>query len=128
MVGFKMFLIKIPVVSEVSQSPFHTGWILMKLRMEIPVCLIKIEHRSKVKVTENTETTIWGITFEPEVLETYGWFQNVPDQNTYQKCQVPMTYVVPFLCHLTKKIHNYCIFSNFVNFVRIDLKIGTHID
>ena len=71
----------------------------MKLRMDIPVhhaqCVgQKIEHRSKVKVTENTTTTIWAITFEPEVVET----------------------------------SNRVIFSNLVNFVPIDLKIGTHID
>ena len=51
----------------------------MKLRMDSPVyhaqCVWQtIEHRSKVKVkvTENTKTTIWAITFEPEVLETSG--------------------------------------------------------
>ena len=51
------------------------------------MCLyVQIEHRSKVKVkvTENTKITIWAITFEPEVVETLGWFHNVPDQNTYQ--------------------------------------------
>ena len=88
-----------------------------------------IEHRSKVKVkvTENTKTTIWAITFED--IETFGWFQNVPCQNTYQKCRVPMTYDVPFLRHVaSNKTYNCCIFSNFVNFVPIDLKIGTHID
>ena len=32
----------------------------------------KMEYRSKFKVnvTENTKTTIWAITFEPEVVET----------------------------------------------------------
>ena len=47
----------------------------------------KIEHRSKVKVkvTENTK----AITFEPEDVETSGWFQNVPCQNTYQKSRSP---------------------------------------
>ena len=60
-------------------SPSITGWILMKLRMDSPVhhaqCVWQtIEHRSKVKVkvTENTKTTIWAITFEPEVVETSG--------------------------------------------------------
>ena len=63
------------------------------------------------------------------VVETSGWFQNVPCQNTYQKCRVPMTYDVPFLRHVTSnKIYNCCIFSNFVNSEPIDLKIGTHID
>ena len=35
-------------------------------------CDKKIEHSSKVKVkvTENTKTTIWAITFELEVVET----------------------------------------------------------
>ena len=53
----------------------------MKLCMDIPVhhaqCVWQtIEHRSKVKVkvTENTKTTIWAITFEPEAVETSGWF------------------------------------------------------
>ena len=60
-------------------SPSITGWILMKLRMDSPVhhaqCVWQtIEHSSKVKVkvTENTKTTIWAITFEPEVVETSG--------------------------------------------------------
>ena len=49
----------------------------------------KIEHRSKVKVkvTENTKTTIGAMTFEPE--ETSGWFQSVPCQNIYQRCRSP---------------------------------------
>ena len=58
-------------------SPSITGQILMKLRMDIPVhhaqCVWQtIENRSKVKVTENTKTTIWAITFEPQVVETSG--------------------------------------------------------
>ena len=68
----------------------------MKLRMGIPVYHAqyvwqKKEHRSKVKVkvTENTKTTLWAITSEPEVVETSGWFQNVPCQNIYQKCRSP---------------------------------------
>ena len=42
-------------------------------------CDKKKEHMSKVKVkvTENTKTTIWAITSEPEVVETSGWFQSV---------------------------------------------------
>ena len=53
----------------------------MKLRIDIPVyhaqCVWqKKEHMSKVKVkvkvTENTKTTIWAITSEPEVVETSG--------------------------------------------------------
>ena len=69
-------------------SPSITGRILMKLRMDIPVhhaqCVWQtIENRSKVKVkvTENTKTTIWAITFEPEVVEISGC------QNIYQKCR-----------------------------------------
>ena len=86
----------------------------------------KIEHRSKVKVTENHYLSH---NFEPEVVETSGWFQHVPCQNTYQKCRVPMTYDVPFLRRVTSnKIYNCCIFSNFVNSEPINLKIGTHID
>ena len=64
----------------------------MKLCMDISVhhaqCVWhKIEHRSnvKVKVTENTKTTIWAIAFEPEDVETSGWFHNISDQYTYQK-------------------------------------------
>ena len=41
-------------------------------------CDKKIEHRSKVKVKENMKTTISAITFEPEVVETFGLFKNVP--------------------------------------------------
>ena len=83
-----------------SISPIHTGRILMKLRMDIPVhhtqCVShkKKEHRSKVKVkvTENTKTTIWAITFEPEVVETSGCFHNFPCQNTCQKSLWCTTY------------------------------------
>ena len=108
----------------------------MKLRMDIPVhhaqCVWqkKIEHRSKVKVkvTENTKTTIWAITFEPEVVETSGWFQNVPCQNTYQKCRSPHDVRRTVLRHVTSnKTYNCCIFSN-INSEPIDFKIGTHID
>ena len=64
----------------------------MKLCMDTPVHhmrVTKIEHRSKVKVTENINTTVWAITFASEDVETSGLFHNVPDQNTYQKCLVP---------------------------------------
>ena len=45
-------------------SPIHTGRILMKYHMDIrahimrSACDKKIEHRSKVKVTENTKITL----------------------------------------------------------------------
>ena len=40
-----------------------------------------------------------------------------------------MTYDVLFLRHVTSnKIYDFCMFSKFVNFMPIDLKIGTHID
>ena len=94
-------------------------------------CDKKIEHRSnvKVKVTENTKTTIWAITFEPEVVETSGWFQNVTCQNTYQNCRRAHYVRHAILRHVTSnKIYNCCIFSNFVNSEPIYLKIGTHID
>ena len=79
----------------------------------------KIEHRSRSRSLKTRKP----------LFETSGWFQNVPCQNTYQKCRVPMTYDVPFLRHVTSnKIYNCCIFSNFVNSEPIDLKIGTHID
>ena len=105
----------------------------MKLRMDIPVhhaqCVWqkKIEHRSKVKVnvTENTKTTIWAIAFEPEVVETSGWLQNVPCQNTYQKCRSPHD---AWRNVFASRDVNCCIFSNFVNSEPIDFKIGTHID
>ena len=43
--------------------------------------------------------------------------------------RAPMTYDVPFLRHVTSnKAYDFCVFSKFVNFVPIDLKIGTHID
>ena len=65
----------------------------MKLCMETPVLYVfflweQIEYRSKVevKITKNIKTTVWAITLEPEVVETYDWLQNVPDQNSYQKC------------------------------------------
>ena len=40
-----------------------------------------------------------------------------------------MTYDVPFLRHVTlNKTYEFCMFSKFVNFIPIDLKIATHID
>ena len=40
-----------------------------------------------------------------------------------------MTYDVLFLRHVTlNKTYDFCMFSKFVNFVPIDLKIGIHID
>ena len=95
----------------------------MKLRIDIPVhhaqCVWQtIENRSKVKVkvTENMKTTIWAITFEPEVVETSGWFQNVPCQNIYQKCRSP------------HDAWRSVFASHDVNSEPIDFKIGTHID
>ena len=81
-------------------------------------CDKKKEHMSKVKVnvTENTKTTIWAITSEPEVVETSGWFQNVPCQNIYQKCSSPHD-----AWHSVFASHD-------VNSEPIDFKIGTHID
>ena len=79
----------------------HSYWpILMKLRMEIPGQ--QIEHTSKVKVTKNKKATVWDRTFEPEVVETSGWFQNVPDRNTNQKYSA---HGVPFLRHVTSNKH-----------------------
>ena len=86
-------------------SPSITGRILMELRMDIPVhhaqCVWQKYNMSKVKVkvTENTKTTIWAITFEPEVVEISGWFQKNSDQNTYQKC--PHDARRSFLRHVT---------------------------
>ena len=40
-----------------------------------------------------------------------------------------MAYHVPFLRHVTSnKTYDFCMFYKFINFVPIDLKIGTHID
>ena len=40
-----------------------------------------------------------------------------------------MTYDIPFLHHVTSnKAYNFCMFSKFVNFVPIDLKVGANID
>ena len=111
----------------------------MKLRMDIPVhhaqCVWqKKEHMSKVKVkvTENTKTTMWAITSEPEVVDTSGWFQNVPCQNIYQKCRSPHDAWRNVFGVTWRQINqikrDFCICYNFVNFVPIDLKIGTHID
>ena len=82
------------------------------------MCVTKKEHMSKVKVkvTENTKTTIWAITSEPEVVETSGWFQNVPCQNIYQKCRSP------------HDAWRSVFASHDVNSEPIDFKIGTHID
>ena len=95
----------------------------MKLRIDISVhhaqCVWqKKEHMSKVKVkvTENTKTTIWAITSEPEVVETSGWFQNVPCQNIYQQCRSP------------HDAWRSVFASHDVNSEPIDFKIGTHID
>ena len=81
-------------------------------------CDKKKEHMSKVKVkvTENTKTTIWAITSEPEVVETSGWFQNVPCQNIYQKCRSP------------HDAWRSVFASHDVNSEPIDFKIGKHID
>ena len=81
-------------------------------------CDKKKEHRSKVKVkvTENTKTTMWAITSEPEVVETSGWFQNVPCQNIYQKCRSP------------HDAWRSVFASHDVNSEPIDFIIGTHID
>ena len=94
----------------------------MKLRMDIPVhhaqCVWQKKNMSKVKVkvTENTKTTIWAITSEPEVVETSGWFQDVPCQNIYQKCRSP------------HDAWRSVFASHDVNSEPIDFKIGTHID
>ena len=41
----------------------------------------------------------------------------------------PMMRDVPILPHVTSnKTYDFCMFYEFVNFVPIDLKIGTHID
>ena len=57
-----------------------------------------------------------AITSEPEVVETSGWFQNVPCQNIYQKCRSPHDAWRSFFA------------SHDVNSEAIDFKIGTRID
>ena len=96
--------------------------------MEIPVLYAysvwqPIEPRSKVKgkVIKNIKTTVWAITFE-----TSGRLQNVAGENTFQNYTAAMTYDEPYLKRQRK--HDFCMFSKFVNFLPIDLKIGTHID
>ena len=50
-------------------------------------------------------------------------------ETTIRNMLVPMMNVVPFVRHVTShKTYDFCMFSKFVNFVPIDLKIGTHID
>ena len=110
---------------------WNFAWIFQYIMRN--ACDKKKEHRPKVKVkvTENTKTTMWAITSEPEVVETSGWFQNVPCQNIYQKCRSPHDAWRNLLCVTWRQINqikrDFCIFSNFVNFVPIDIKIGTHI-
>ena len=59
--------------------------------------------------------------------KTSGWLQNVTDENTYHNYR--SRHDVPLLRHMTSnKTYDFCMFSKFVNFVLIDLKIGTHID
>ena len=63
----------------------------MKLDKEIPVLHVyvvwqSIEHlsRDKVNVIKNIKTIVWAaITFEPEVVYTSGWLQDITDENTY---------------------------------------------
>ena len=52
------------------------------------------------------------------------------DRNTYQKYPgVPMMYDVPSLRYVTSnKTYDFCMYSKFVNFLPIGLKIGTPID
>ena len=46
------------------------------------------------------QPTDWAIILEPEVVETSGWLQNVPDRNTPNISILPaMAYDVPFLRH-----------------------------
>ena len=72
--------------------------------------------KCQVKVTNYMK-----ITFEPEVVETSGWLQNVPDRNTYQKyhhCPAP-----PPCVTWCQKTSHFRIFSE-INFKVIYLKIG----
>ena len=64
------------------------------------LCDNQVQHMSKVKikVIKNIKTTAWDITFEPEVVETSGWLQDVYNEHTYQYA---LTYYVPFLRHVT---------------------------
>ena len=69
------------------------------------------------------------ITFEPEVAETSGWLQDVPDGNTYHTYSRLLDVRRIVLHHvMSNKTCDICMFSKFVNFVPIDLKIGIYID
>ena len=41
--------------------------------------------RSRSNTSKTMKITVWAITLEPEVVETSGWFQNIPWRNTYRK-------------------------------------------
>ena len=70
-----------------------------------------------------------AITFEPKVVETSSWLQNVPDGNIYQDYPVIVMFDVPLLCLMTSNnTYHFSTFCKFINFVPIDLKIGTNID
>ena len=93
----------------------------------------KIEHRSKVKVTEKKKTTIWTITFEPEVFASRDVKENVQflhlHWTDYYK---DSSALCPVRVIKNRRQIKHTIFAyfllNLVNFVPIDLKIGTHID
>ena len=100
----------------------------MKLHMKSPVFHTyfmwqPIEHtgmsKVKVKVIKDIKTTVWAITFEP------GWLQNIPAENTYQNH--PSRHDVRRTVFASRTTYDFCMFSKFVKFVPIDLKIGTHI-
>ena len=106
-----------------ARSPTNTWWIPMKLRMEIPVLHVYlvwhlIEHRSKVKVNvkviKNIKTTVWAIHFEPKVVETSGWLQNVSNKNTYHDDPEPPWRTTYRFCVTWRQI-KHTIFACFLN-------------
>ena len=64
----------------------------MKLRKEIPVLHVyfvwqPLANSSKVKdkIITNIKTTVWAITFEPEVIETVTFFISANNEDIGQK-------------------------------------------
>ena len=57
--------------------------------------------KGKVKVITFVKIRQWAITFEPEVTETSGWFQNVPYRIPFLREMPRFDYDVTFLRHVT---------------------------
>ena len=115
-------------------SPINIWWILMKFRKDIPVLHAyflwkSTEHRSNVKVNviKDIKTTVWAITFEPEVAETSVFFWKFywckylselsqPSWHTYRFCVTwrqikPIRNILP-VQKLWPKVFVLCFFVN----------------